>query len=976
MQVAYNISCIAVLFFLFSGFSADPKITKNSGTSIQSPAPLAPPPGNGPFLWGASPFQDSLWAVDTSNWSIVAHVGPTLAGFTITGINSLAWDHCAHETYCVLKLSGVSGRVLAKIDLESGVCTQIGNLGDNFSTITFRGDGQLFGVVGDGGANGETMYMIDKTTAATTLAVHLGNGADGEILSYNFTDGFFYHWSGNGTVVYEKVQSSPPYTVTDIPISGSTHGETFGALYLGNSTFIISTIQSTFNYCTAAGGWGAQFGANPDDLRGLVMPPYFSVSNTNINVNQTVTWTYAGLSFDTLIYHWGDGAHDTLFTPANKTHTYTSCGTFNSYVVFKNNCNPADTFASAVVTVSNCMGSPPQITCPGNISDFAIPGNCGKVITYTVTASGGTNPLTLTQIDGTGLTSGQIFPVGVTTQTWKVTDANGATATCSFTITIIDNQNPIITGCPSNIVKNTDPGVCNTTATWVAPTASDNCPGVSFTSNFAPGSTFSKGVTTVNYTATDASNNKTTCTFTVTVNDNQMPVINGCPGNIAQNTDANQCFATVNWVAPTASDNCMISSFTTNKNPGATFNVGMTTVTYTATDMSGNTKTCSFTVTVTDAQLPTINCPGNAMRNTAAGLCKYTVSGAEFNATASDACGISTLLCTLSGATTGSGLATLNGQMLNKGITTALWKATDVNGNMNTCMLTIEVKDTELPTITCPPNLTVITLPGQCSVSGLILGNPTGVGDNCGMTTVTNNGLSSYPVGMTTVTWKVTDASGNTATCNQKVTVTAYSCGTPIQVLHYDTTFNAAKVKWVAGKCATAYELRIRKELSPGVWGPWSAWTPASGPGLLHQYSGLDANSFYNYQIRTICGMSTSAAINDWFHTLPIPFQGGIDNRVSNEKESNNVELPTNLVFVPNPANEFTTVLIEGFENHQKTVTMFDLYGKLVFSVRVEAKQNQLELDLQRLGVHTGVYLIRVSDTEKQKTAQLMIERN
>ncbi len=627
------------------------------------------------------------------------------------------------------------------------------------------------------------------------------------------------------------------------------------------------------------------------------------------------------------------------------------------------------------ITYQNCT-APTFTSCPSNIVDFAVTGVCGKVITYVVSATGTCLPITITQIDGSGLTSGQIFPVGVTTQTYKATDASGNTATCSFTITIVDNQNPIITGCPSNIVKNTDPGVCNTTATWVAPTASDNCPGVSFTSNFAPGSTFSKGVTTVNYTATDASSNKTTCTFTVTVNDNQLPVINGCPGNIAQNTDVNQCFATVNWVAPTASDNCMISSFTTNKNPGSTFNVGMTTVTYTATDMSGNTKTCSFTVTVTDAQLPTITCPGNATRNAAAGVCKYTVNDGEFNATASDACGISTLLCTLSGATTGSGLATLSGQMLNKGITTALWKATDANGNMNTCMLTIEVKDNELPTITCPPNLTVVTLPGQCSVSGLVLGNPTGVGDNCGMTTVTNNGLTSYPVGMTTVTWKVTDMSGNTATCNQKVTVNAYSCGTPIQVLHYDTTFNAAKVKWVAGKCATAYELRIRKELSPGVWGPWSAWTPASGPGLLHQYTGLDANSFYNYQIRTICGMSTSAAINDWFHTLPVPFNGSIDNRVSNEKESNNVELPTNLVFVPNPANEFTTVLIEGFENHQKTVTMFDLYGKLVFSVKVEAKQNQLELDLQRLNVHTGVFLIRVSDTEKQKTAQLMIERN
>ena len=44
---------------------------------------------------------------------------------------------------------------------------------------------------------------------------------------------------------------------------------------------------------------------------------------------------------------------------------------------------------------------------------------------------------------------------------------------------------------------------------------------------------------------------------------------------------------------------------------GSTFPVGTTTVTNTATDASGNTTSCSFTVTVTDTQNPVITCPGN-----------------------------------------------------------------------------------------------------------------------------------------------------------------------------------------------------------------------------------------------------------------------------------------------------------------------------------------------------------------------------
>ena len=230
---------------------------------------------------------------------------------------------------------------------------------------------------------------------------------------------------------------------------------------------------------------------------------------------------------------------------------------------------------------------------------------------------------------------------------------------------------------------------------------------------------------------------------------------------------------------------------------------------------------------------------------------------------------------------------------------------------------------------------------------------------------------------MTIVTWTVTDVNGNTKTCTQKVTVIPYSCGAPTQVLHSDTTATTAKIKWKVGKCATAYEVRIRQELTPGVWGPWSAWTASSGPHgppqWTHQFTGLNPNKFHNSQVRSVCGSSFSPSINDWWWTLPS--FGGSENRISTNQENTIEENPMNLDFVPNPAREFTTVVIEGFESREKTITMFDLYGKLVFSTKVEADQNILELDLETLNVHTGVYLIRVSDDRKQKTEQLMIER-
>jgi len=141
------------------------------------------------------------------------------------------------------------------------------------------------------------------------------------------------------------------------------------------------------------------------------------------------------------------------------------------------------------------------------------------------------------------------------------------------------------------------------------------------------GSVFPIGVTTNTFQATDAAGNSSTCSFTVTVNDVQQPNIT-CPANQVRNTDLNQCYATFTPPQPVFSDNCgvtrliwVMTGATTGSNLGAGINyvpstqflltgttgVGVTTVTYTAYDAAGNTRTCSFTVTVNDAQIPTIN---------------------------------------------------------------------------------------------------------------------------------------------------------------------------------------------------------------------------------------------------------------------------------------------------------------------------------------------------------------------------------
>ncbi len=235
------------------------------------------------YLVGASPFQDSLWVIDTTNFEIVQRMAPIIPSKTITGIVALTQHPGTGVYYVVCKVSAVSGRVLGTLDLTTGIVTEIGNLGDNFSTLTFNGNNTLIGVTGDGATVPETAYRINITDASKTLLTALGHGADGEVIAYNPDDNMIYHWSGNGTVVYEKFDTSGT-TVTGIPIIGSTNGETFGAVYIGNGRFLTSNISSSLNIFDTQGNVTGPFGSMPDDLRGLAffssnVPPAISAIN-------------------------------------------------------------------------------------------------------------------------------------------------------------------------------------------------------------------------------------------------------------------------------------------------------------------------------------------------------------------------------------------------------------------------------------------------------------------------------------------------------------------------------------------------------------------------------------------------------------------------------------------------------------------------------------------------------------------------
>ncbi|HEY0109281.1 MAG TPA: HYR domain-containing protein, partial [Fibrella sp.] len=178
---------------------------------------------------------------------------------------------------------------------------------------------------------------------------------------------------------------------------------------------------------------------------------------------------------------------------------------------------------------------------------------------------------------------------------------------------------------------------CSVTLT--APTATDNCAGTVTATTSDPTSYSTQGTYTVNWTYSDGNGNTTNQQQSVVVDDTQAPVISGCPTQavtVQTGSGNNSCSQTASWTAPTATDNCGGAvAVSSNYQPGATFPVGTTTVTYTFTDAENNSSTCSFNVVVEDNTAPVIACPANITVNNTPGTCGAAVT---YTATVTDNC--------------------------------------------------------------------------------------------------------------------------------------------------------------------------------------------------------------------------------------------------------------------------------------------------------------------------------------------------
>jgi hypothetical protein len=402
--------------------------------------------------------------------------------------------------------------------------------------------------------------------------------------------------------------------------------------------------------------------------------------------------------------------------------------------------------------------------------------------------------------------SGTSFDVGSTTVTATATDDETNTATCTFSVTVNDTENPTA-NCPGTQTVGNDAGQCGANVFFSLPNPTDNCPGATSAASPASGSFFNVGTTQVTVTATDAAGNTDQCTFDVVVNDTQNPTIT-CPGTQTRNNDFAQCGAIVTFDDIDGTDNCGDTPLTLSHPSGSFFPIGTTSVMLTATDLAGNSSSCNFDVVVNDTESPDMICKRSII-DTELG---QTLLPEQVDSVSSDNCAITTL--SVAPNTFGCG---------NIGSNTVTLTGTDAAGNSSTCTATVNVVDNSVPTAVCAnPTIDITSGDGPTfiNLADLDGGSSTVCGNlnfSADVTSVDCDDLGdTFPVTLT-----VTDlSSGQTANCISNVTVAdpnSFCCAPPMAVcenitVQLDASGNANITPADIGSASTA-ECGLQSEM-------------------------------------------------------------------------------------------------------------------------------------------------------------------
>ena len=502
------------------------------------------------------------------------------------------------------------------------------------------------------------------------------------------------------------------------------------------------------------------------------LPANISLTGSGAGCTAIATWSTPTVTDDCGVASLTSSvASGNSFVQGTTTVTYTAV----------DNCGNAVS-ASFTVTV-NCASTecttPPAITCPPNFVACAD----GSVPDLSVTGYGfGTingpncSGVPYTTFNDVILSQGPCAGAQVIERTWITTDPNNKLQnSCVQMISLVDNNAPVISNVPANIVVSGNGFGCQAPITWSTPTVSDDCGVASLSVNINSGITFSSGTTTIIYTAEDNCGNVATASFTVTV----QCALCDTPPTIACPSASTVCVngsidpsSTGTAIGAISGTNCSgapaISHFDNVISTGPCSGAQVIERLWMATDPTTNLGTsCIQTITVADTGLPVISAlPGNIIISGVGAGCAVPVTWADPFAV--DGCGIASLTSNYA-----------NGSTFSQGVTTVTYTAVDLCGNAVTASFSVTVNCelcTTPPSIACPANVSsCVGSSTTPSFTGVAIATPSANCPGALSVNFTDNTISSGPcAGAITLerTWVAVDQITNlNSSCVQTISL-------------------------------------------------------------------------------------------------------------------------------------------------------------------------------------------------------------
>ena len=241
----------------------------------------------------------------------------------------------------------------------------------------------------------------------------------------------------------------------------------------------------------------------------------------------------------------------------------------------------------------------PQITCPESIKVNCETGKDYARVKYQLpTAYDGGSKVNVELV--AGFSSGEQFPVGLTSVKFKAVDNAGNQAFCSFNVEVACNEDWSIK-CPQVVEKENDAGRCGAQVEFKDPAVLNSTQPIKLTQlrGLKSNSFFEVGSTINSFIGIDPSNNSKECSFDIKVIDTERPRIQ-CPNDTIVQISPTENDIKISYPYPNGFDNCTVINVDQimGKPSGEKFPIGIHKMEFQATDQEGNSSNCDFRIIV------------------------------------------------------------------------------------------------------------------------------------------------------------------------------------------------------------------------------------------------------------------------------------------------------------------------------------------------------------------------------------------